>query len=63
MVQQKKEKPECYKIDLVETLVEGQLEASKPGIDQVLLQSLENKEVGLDEETNLSVRWLSNEVY
>ncbi|MCH86524.1 hypothetical protein A2U01_0007382, partial [Trifolium medium] len=63
MVHQKKEKPECYKIDLVETLVERQLETPKPGIDQVLLQSLENEEEGLDEETNLSVRWLNNEDY
>ncbi|MCI29410.1 hypothetical protein A2U01_0050619, partial [Trifolium medium] len=63
MVHQKKEKSECYKIDLVETLVREQLETPNPGVNQVILQSLENEEEGLDEETNLSVRWLSKEDY
>ncbi|MCH95291.1 hypothetical protein A2U01_0016266, partial [Trifolium medium] len=61
MMQQKKEASTCYKIDVVETLVREQLETPNPGIEQVILQSLEDEEEDMDEETNLSVCWLSRE--
>jgi hypothetical protein len=61
MIRQKKEKSESYKVDLVETLIWEQLETPNPGVDQVILQSLEKEDDSLDEETNLSVRWLSKE--
>ncbi|PNY13506.1 hypothetical protein L195_g010162 [Trifolium pratense] len=63
MVPQKKEKPECYKVDIVETLVKEQLETPAPGIQRAILQSLKAEEEGMEEETNLSVRWLNREAH
>ncbi|MCI09523.1 hypothetical protein A2U01_0030609, partial [Trifolium medium] len=63
MTDQKKEKPECHKVDLVEILVSEKLEAPSPGVDQIILQSIEKEDEDLDEETNMSVRWLSTEDY
>ncbi|MCI36041.1 hypothetical protein A2U01_0057263, partial [Trifolium medium] len=61
MIQQKKEISVCYQVGVIDTLIKEQLETRNPGIDQVILQSLEDEEEDLDEETNLSVRWLSKE--
>jgi hypothetical protein len=58
MMSKKKEKTECYHVDVVEELVGNELGRPKPGVERALLQSLEIEEEEMDEETNLNVRWL-----
>ncbi|MCI43478.1 hypothetical protein A2U01_0064715, partial [Trifolium medium] len=58
MVQPQKT-PECYQIDLVDTLIREQ-QNILPGIEKVLVQSIEQEEEGADEETNMSVKWLED---
>ncbi|MCI45796.1 hypothetical protein A2U01_0067035, partial [Trifolium medium] len=55
MVQPKKT-PECYQIDLVDTLIKEQQETLPLGVEKVLIRSIEQEEEGEDEETNLSVK-------
>ncbi|MCI50403.1 hypothetical protein A2U01_0071647, partial [Trifolium medium] len=52
MVQSKKT-PECYQIDLVDTLIKEHQENPPPGVKRVLVQSIEQEEEGEDEETNM----------
>ncbi|MCI18885.1 hypothetical protein A2U01_0040040, partial [Trifolium medium] len=59
-MEQPKEKSECYQIDLVDNLVKEQFEESPAGVEKVLVQSLEYEDNELDEETNLSVKWLED---
>ncbi|MCI08791.1 hypothetical protein A2U01_0029872, partial [Trifolium medium] len=59
MVQPQKT-PECYQIDLVDTLIKEQRENPPPGIERILMQSIEQEEEEVDEEMNMSVRWLED---
>ncbi|MCH82234.1 hypothetical protein A2U01_0003035 [Trifolium medium] len=58
LMNQKKELTEYYQVDMVETLVGEELARPKVGVEQVILESIEEEEEELDEETNLSVQWL-----
>jgi hypothetical protein len=59
MMSKKKEKTECYQVDVIEELVGEQLGRPRPGVERALLQSLEKEEEEMDEETNLNVRWFA----
>ncbi|MCI66058.1 hypothetical protein A2U01_0087316, partial [Trifolium medium] len=59
MVQPQKA-PECYQINLIETLIKEHQENPPPGVERVLVQSIEQEEEAEDEETNLSVKWLED---
>jgi hypothetical protein len=43
------------KVDAVETLVEEELEKAAPGIEQTIIQSMDEEKEDMDEETNLNV--------
>ncbi|MCI95370.1 hypothetical protein A2U01_0116668, partial [Trifolium medium] len=51
---QPKQIPECYRVDLIDTLIQEQQETPPPGVERVLVQSIEQEEEGEDAETNLS---------
>jgi hypothetical protein len=55
MMNQKKEKIECYQVDVVETLVEEELAKAAPGLERAIIQSLDEEGEDTDEETNLNV--------
>ncbi|MCI06819.1 hypothetical protein A2U01_0027880 [Trifolium medium] len=57
---QPKETPKCYQVDLIVTLIKEQRETPPPGVERVLVQSIEQEEEGEDAETNLSVKWLED---
>jgi hypothetical protein len=58
MMNQKKEKLECYQVDMVDSLVEEELAKAAPGVERAIVQSMDEEREDMDEETNLNVRWL-----
>jgi hypothetical protein len=58
MMNQKKEKIECYQVDVVDSLVEEELAKAAPGVERAIIQSMDEEREDMDEETNLNVRWL-----
>ncbi|MCI52331.1 hypothetical protein A2U01_0073575, partial [Trifolium medium] len=57
---QSKQTPECYQVDLIDTLIKEQQETPPPAVERVLVQSIEQEEEWEDAETNLSVKWLED---
>ncbi|MCI69265.1 hypothetical protein A2U01_0090526, partial [Trifolium medium] len=57
---QPKQTPECYQVYLIDTLIKEQQETAPPGVERVLVQSIEQEEEGEDTEINLSVKWLED---
>ncbi|KAK2456370.1 hypothetical protein QL285_003742 [Trifolium repens] len=55
MMNQKKEKIECYQVDVVDSLVEEELAKAAPGIERATIQSMDEEKEDMDEETNLNV--------
>ncbi|KAK2456371.1 hypothetical protein QL285_003743 [Trifolium repens] len=55
MMNQKKEKIECYQVDEVDSLVEEELAKAAPGIEGATIQSMDEENKDMDEETNLNV--------
>ncbi|KAK2409219.1 hypothetical protein QL285_044664 [Trifolium repens] len=55
MMNQKKEKIECYQVDVVDSLVEEELAKAAPGVERAIIQSLDEEREDMDEETNLNV--------
>ena len=58
MMNQKKEKIECYQVDVVDSLVEEELAKAAPGVERAIIQSMDKEREDMDEETNLNIRWL-----
>jgi hypothetical protein len=55
MMNQKKEKIECYQVDVVDSLVEEELAKAAPEIERATIQSMDEEKEDMDEETNLNV--------
>ncbi|KAK2456374.1 hypothetical protein QL285_003746 [Trifolium repens] len=55
MMNQKKEKIECYQVDVVDSQVEEELAKAAPEIERATIQSMDEEKEDMDEETNLNV--------